>query len=400
MNPELRVAVDVGFERHRVAVGLADGGLIDEFDITHDAAGLSLFFARVGRHERERALPVAVAMEGYNGYARPLDRQILAQGYRLFNVNNLKLARYKEIFPSPAKTDAIDARRMLELFQLKDRLPQAREVLQEVGAMPIEHEQLKALTRWRKHLVAERMRINSRMQANLQAACPGLLDLTGEADNLWFLNLLACRDDLRKLKRLRLNSLLVLKAVGKLYASKVQAWQQTAIFSEAVTWIGPMIVSDARRMLELRTQIKALEAQIHSLGQVSSMACTLQTMPGFGLVSAGEMTGEIGAIGRFDSEASLAMYVGMAPLDNSSGKRTASKSPRQVNARARAAMMIVVARHLGCVPQSRAFYDKKRLQGKTHHQALRALGRHLIRVIWSMLQHNRPYRLQESAKNT
>jgi hypothetical protein len=115
MNPELRVAVDVGFERHRVAVGLADGGLIDEFDITHDAAGLSLFFARVGRHERERALPVAVAMEGYNGYTRPLDRQILAQGYRLFNVNNLKLARYKEIFPSPAKTDAIDARR--KVFQ-------------------------------------------------------------------------------------------------------------------------------------------------------------------------------------------------------------------------------------------------------------------------------------------
>jgi len=400
MSPELRVAVDVGFQRHRVAVGLADGGLIDEFDITHDAAGLSLFFARVGRHERERALPVAVAMEGYNGYARPLDRQILAQGYRLFNVNNLKLARYKEIFPSPAKTDAIDARRMLELFQLKDRLPQAREVLQEVGTVPIEHEQLKALTRWRKHLVAERMRINSRMQANLQAACPGLLDLTGEADNLWFLNLLSCRDDLCKLKRLRLSSLLALKAVGKLYASKVQAWQQTAVFSEAVTWIGPMIVSDARRMLELRTQIKALEAQIQSLGQASPMACALQTMPGFGPVTAGEITGEIGAIGRFDSEASLAMYVGMAPLDNSSGKRTASKSPRQVNARARAAMMIVVARHIGCVSQSRAFYDKKRLQGKTHHQALRALGRHLIRVMWGMLQHNRPYRLRETVKNT
>lgn len=46
-------------------------------------------------------------MEGYNGHARPLDRQIQACGYRLFNVNNLKLARYQEIFPAPAKTDAI-----------------------------------------------------------------------------------------------------------------------------------------------------------------------------------------------------------------------------------------------------------------------------------------------------
>ncbi len=400
MNRELRVAVDVGCNKHRVAVGLSDGGLIDEFDIAHDAAGLSLFFQRVGRHEREYRLPVAVAMEGYNGYARPLDRQVLGRGYRLYNVNNLKLARYKEIFPSPAKTDAIDARRMLELFQLKDRVPQAREVLQEVGAVPIGHEQLKALTRWRKQLVTERMRAGNRLQANLQATCPGLLDLTGEADNLWFLNLLTCRGDLTKLKALRLSSLLALKGVGTLYASKVRAWQPTATFSEAVAWMGPMIVSDARRMLELRAQIEALRGQIDALGQASPMACQLRTMPGFGTVTAGEITGEVGAIERFEGEASLAMYVGMAPLDNSSGKRTASKSPRQVNARARAAMMIVVARHIGCVTQSRAFYDKKRLQGKSHNQALRALGRHLIRVIWSMFQHNRDYQVREPLKNT
>lgn len=400
MNRELRVAVDVGCNRHRVAVGLSDGGLLDEFDITHDAAGLSLFFQRVGRHEREHGLPVAVAMEGYNGYARPLDRQVLGRGYRLYNVNNLKLARYKEIFPAPAKTDAIDARRMLELFQFKDRVPQAREVLQEVGPVPIEHEQLKALTRRRKQLVAERMRIGNRMQANLQATCPGLLDLTGEADNLWFLNLLSCRDDLAKLKGLRLSSLFALKGVGTLYASKVQAWQQTATYSDAVAWMGPMIVSDARRMLELRAQIKALHTQIASLCQSSPMACQLHTIPGFGTVTAGEITGELGIIERFESEASLAMYVGMAPLDNSSGKRVASKSPRQVNARARAAMMIAVARHISCVAQSRAFYDKKRLQGKSHNQALRALGRHLIRVIWSMLQHNRDYQVREPVKNT
>lgn len=400
MNRELRVAVDVGCHKHRVAVGLSDGGLIDEFDIAHDAAGLSLFFQRVGLHEREHGVPVAVAMEGYNGYARPLDRQVLERGYRLYNVNNLKLARYKEIFPAPAKTDAIDARRMLELFQFRDRVPQAREVLQEVGPVPIKHEQLKALTRWRKQLVAERMRAGNRLQSNLQATCPGLLDLTGQADNLWFLNLLTCRGDLTKLKALRLSSLLALKGVGALYASKVRAWQPTAAFSEAVAWMGPMIVSDARRMLELRAQIEALKVQIESLCQSSPMACRLRTMAGFGAVSAGELTGELGAIERFEGEASLAMYVGMAPLDNSSGKRTGSKSPRQVNARARAAMMIVVARHIGCVAQSRAFYDKKRLQGKSHNQALRALGRHLIRVIWSMFQHNRDYQVREPLKNT
>jgi hypothetical protein len=75
-------------------------------------------------------------MEGYNGYARPLDTLVRAHDYRLFNINNLKLARFKEIFPAAAKTDALDARKGLELFQLRDHLPMAGDVLQEVRATP------------------------------------------------------------------------------------------------------------------------------------------------------------------------------------------------------------------------------------------------------------------------
>jgi len=57
-------------------------------------------------------------------------------------------------------------------------------------------------------------------------------------------------------------------------------------------------------------------------------------------------------------------------------------------------MMIAVARHMEQVPRSRAYYDKKRAQGKTHNQAVRALGRQLVRVIWSMLKHQRDYKLR------
>jgi hypothetical protein len=46
---------------------------------------------------------------------------------------------------------------------------------------------------------------------------------------------------------------------------------------------------------------------------------------------------------------------------------------------------------MSCVAQSKAFYEKKRAQGKTQNQALRALGRQLVRVIWSMLTHRRDY---------
>ena len=147
---QIRVAIDVGCERHRVAVGLSDGKMLEEFDIGHHAEGFHEFFSRVGKLEKFHQLPVVVAMEGYNGYVRPLDGQIRRHGYKLYSVNNLKLARYKEVFPAPAKTDAIDARKILELFQLTDHLPLARVALQEVAPMPIENDKLKRLTRRRK----------------------------------------------------------------------------------------------------------------------------------------------------------------------------------------------------------------------------------------------------------
>jgi len=77
-----------------------------------------------------------VAMEGYNGWARPLDGLVQRRHYRLFNVNNLKLARLKEIFPTAAKTDQLDARKGLGLFQLCDHLPLTKRVSQEVDLTP------------------------------------------------------------------------------------------------------------------------------------------------------------------------------------------------------------------------------------------------------------------------
>ena len=393
MNPQLRVAVDVGCYRHRVAIGLSEGGLLEEFEISHDGPGMQEFFTRVERQAQHWGRPVAVAMEGHNGYARPLDQRVLLHEYRLFNVNNLKLARFKEIFATPGKSDVIDTRRMLELFTLQERLPTARGVLQEVVVVPLVNRQLKMLTRRRRQLVNERKQLGARMHADLQGMCPGLLTITGRLDNQWFLNLLTARDDVRQLARLRLNSLRAIAGIGRVYAAKVQAWQRTAWFAESVTEVGPMIVQDARRMLELGTQIRALEMHLAARVADSAMARRIDSIPGYGLTSAAELAGEIGSLARFERETSLAMYFGMAPLEHSSGERQGSRTPRHVNTRAKAAMMIAVMRHKTQVPESAAFYAKKRAEGKTHQQALRALGRHLVRVIWAMLHHDRDYRI-------
>jgi hypothetical protein len=90
VGAQLQVAVDVGSQRHWVLVDDARGRVLEEFDVEHTAEGLSQFFLRVEGLRAGSGCSVAVAMEGHNGWARPLDRQVLLRGWRLCNVNNLK----------------------------------------------------------------------------------------------------------------------------------------------------------------------------------------------------------------------------------------------------------------------------------------------------------------------
>ena len=395
IDPQIRVGIDVGCKAHRVAISDSDGSILEEFDISHTDAGFCEFFRRIDHHRQKLDLPVAVAMEGFNGYARPLDRLIQERGYILYNVNNLKLARFKEVFPAAAKTDPIDTRKILELFHLKDHLPIAKDALQKVISAPPVNDKLKRLSRRRRQLVNEKVRVVNRLQSDLQAVCPELRAITKDACNLWFLRFLTCRDDLTQLARLRRSTLLKVRGIGQKYTRIIREWQSKAKFSSEVGYVGPMIIADARRLLELLSQIHRLDSAMLELADQSEMARRLSSIQGFGKTSIAELAGEIGTTERFAGEGSLALYVGMSPLSKDSGQYHGSKSPRQVNQRAKAAMMTAVARHIDRVPESKAYYDRKRAEGKKHNQAVRALGRHLVRVIWSMLKNERDYELRE-----
>lgn len=395
MAVELRVAVDVGSRFHQVAIGNAGGELIDEFRIDHRDTGFNQFFTRIEQHGQR---DIRVAMEGYNGWARPLDQQVLARGWRLYNVNNLKLARYKEIFPAPAKTDAIDARRMLELFAFDGQRTFGRDVLQEVTAASEAQRQLKYLTRRRRQWVADRARRLTRLRCDLQAICPDLLALTGAADNRWFLRFLTCRDCLTALPRMQEKSVAAIRGIGAKTLPRIRAWQRQATFGANIDLADSDLVEDARTILDLDERIGRLNRRIDAVSAECPIAQRLRSIPGFGSTGTAELSGEIGALARFETESSLALYLGMAPLDNSSGVQQRGKRPKCVNTRCQTALMTCIVRHMTQVTESRAYYDRKRAQGKRHNQAVRSLGRHLVRVIWRMLKNERNYEI--SAKTT
>jgi transposase len=215
MQDRLLVGIDVGCRQHRVAIARSNGDIVKEFRVPHTASGFGTLFSELEHFASTLRLPIVIGMEGFHGYARPLDQWIGQKGYPLLNSNHLKLARFQELFSGPAKTDVIDARKIVELMRWAPHLQERRRVVTEVRQGDSVHQALKRLSRRRRPLVMEKVRIQNRMPADLPSVAPGLVDLAGSVDNLWFLHFLTARPSLRQLAGMRQESLLKTPGVGK-----------------------------------------------------------------------------------------------------------------------------------------------------------------------------------------
>ena len=145
---------------------------------------------------------------------------------------------------------------------------------------------------------------------------------------------------------------------------------------------------ELRRMRELSQTIKALEAEI--AGLVAQIAPQLLTEPGLGPLTAAKLVGEIAGADRFATDAKLARAAGLAPIPVSSGKTNRHRLDRGGNRQINAAIHRIAVTRARCHPETRAYLDRKRAEGKTTREAIRCLKRHLARRIWHLLQPPRP----------
>jgi transposase len=223
---------------------------------------------------------------------------------------------------------------------------------------------------------------------------PDLKAITTSVDNLWFLRFITLRDNIVLLSRLHKSSIDSIPYISCKNIEKIIAWQKNARFTNSIEYIGAMLYDDAKRLLELKAKIKELEVQIKALIPSSKIATLIQTIPGFAHVSAGSLAGEINTLERFDSEASLALYLGVTNLDNSSGKSKGSKRNLATNRQAKMAIITATMKHAQHIEESKKYIEKKISEGKRYQQAIRSLARHLVRVIWNMLQQDRAYEIR------
>ncbi|MDP9317010.1 MAG: transposase [Chloroflexota bacterium] len=104
------------------------------------------------------------------------------------------------------------------------------------------------------------------------------------------------------------------------------------------------------------------------------------------LRTAGMLAGMLGPGQRFSSEAQLAAYAGVAPLEASSAGTIRHRLNRGGNRRLNAILYRIALVQATSSPQAQADLARRQAEGKTRREAIRALKRYVIRAIWRLWQ--------------
>ena len=112
----------------------------------------------------------------------------------------------------------------------------------------------------------------------------------------------------------------------------------------------------------------------------------LRSIPGIGEGNAAVIASQIGDVSRFRSADALASYAGLAPRKRQSSKSLNKTTARKGGNRAlKNAIVQSVQIALTWDGPEKDRYWKKRAEGKKHKQAIRALARRRVEVIYAML---------------
>ena len=116
-------------------------------------------------------------------------------------------------------------------------------------------------------------------------------------------------------------------------------------------------------------------------------------MPGVGVRTAARILLDVGDASLFPTAGHLAAYAGLAPVTHRSGTSIRGEFPaRSGNKHLKRALFLSSFAALRSDPVSRAYYDRKRAQGKKHNAALICLSRRRVDVLFAMLKNREPYR--------
>ena len=144
-------------------------------------------------------------------------------------------------------------------------------------------------------------------------------------------------------------------------------------------------------------QRSELAGEVEEILDAHPLAQVLISMPGIGVRTAARILLEIGDASAFASSAHLAAYAGIAPVTHRSGTSIKGEHPARAGNRKLKRAFFLAAFAALRDPASRAYYDRKRAEGKKHNAALICLARRRCDVLYAMLRNKTLYQAPAAA---
>jgi len=335
---------------------------------------------------------VTVALDLLGGAATLVCAMIAEAGFRLVHTPGLSVNRARQgMRGGENKSDPRDAATIAELAR-------TRPDLRSVDAEREIDVDIRLLAGRRSEIVREQTRRLSRLRDLLSSLFPALerrIDVKTKT-GLVFLSHCAAPHELRGARPAGI-ARKILRSAPHLRGVPAMASDAIAL-AKAQTLDVPGAATRARLVKELATEALAARAardlidrDIAELLACHPDAALIQSLPGMGVVMTAELIANIGDIGRFRSADALAAAAGLTPVLRQSGK---SHAIRRATSGDKALKRVFFQSAFTALshPESKAFYDRKRAEGKRHNQAVIALARRRINVIWAMLNTRQPFR--------
>ncbi|MGO4350016.1 IS110 family transposase [Paenibacillus sp. MCAF9] len=174
-------------------------------------------------------------------------------------------------------------------------------------------------------------------------------------------------------------------------AAKQNPFEQTMYASHLVNLrvLIALILQYQKHLAELEQNIDALAEEIEEYDLI-------QSIPGIGHKIAATILSEIGEIDRFGHPKKLVAFAGIDPSVFASGKFTATRNRITKRGSRQLRYALVMAVQCGLIRSRnmriKAFYDRKREEGKPHKVALVACANKLVHWLHAILKNKKAFR--------
>ena len=174
-------------------------------------------------------------------------------------------------------------------------------------------------------------------------------------------------------------------------AQILSALAEQSVVVPATAQYGRVISGVAAQLLTVLDERVRIARELDALLEQHPLAGVLTSMPGVGARTAVALLLTLGDGTAFRSSAHLAAYAGLAPVTRQSGRTIRGERPPQRGNRALKHALYLSAFASLKTPGGRAYYDRKRAEGKNHTAALLCLARRRVDVLYAMVRDRRPY---------